>query len=327
MMTSMILPILFGFLFCIIAGEIGIPMLQKLKYGQQVRDDGPQSHLKKSGTPTMGGVIFLLGIVAIWLVFAPTNLYMIGCVFSTLSFGIVGFLDDYIKVVKKRSLGLNPKQKIACSLAFAVIMGIIASINAGTKVWIPFINVYLNFGILFVPFAVFFVIAVTNSVNLTDGLDGLASAVMVVICITYAIIYYLMYRAGEISFADARGIIVFACGLCGCLLGFLRFNIHPARVFMGDTGSLALGGALSFMALMSNSMFLIPIVGACFLVSAVSVILQVGSYKLRNGKRIFKMAPLHHHFELCGVKETKIVSMYTIVTVIFCLVGLLAYAL
>ncbi len=324
MITTMIMSVLFGFLLCLGIGELTIPWLRKLKFGQQVRDDGPSTHLKKSGTPTMGGVIFLLGIVGVWLAFAMDNTaFWVGVLF-TLGFGLIGFIDDYIKVVKKRSLGLRALEKLGGQIVIALIMAYYISKTVGTSVWIPFTGLNVEFGIFFLPFVVFVVLGTVNAVNLTDGLDGLASGVMLIISATYAIIYYMLSVQGIMPMENTTGMAVFCAGFSGCLLGFLRFNVYPAKVFMGDSGSLALGGALAYMAFMSNTMLLIPIVGGCLVASTVSVILQVGSYKLRGGKRIFKMAPLHHHFELCGVKETKVVAMYMIATFLLCLVGLLS---
>lgn len=324
MVTKMIASTVFGFIISLGLGIFVIPGLKRLKYGQNVRDDGPQSHLSKAGTPTMGGIIFLLGITGVWLLFETINMTMLVGVLFTWGFGIVGFVDDYIKVVKKRSLGLRAIEKLGFQVIFAAALAFYISWNMGTKIWVPFTHIYLELGWMFVPFVVFFVLSVVNGVNLTDGLDGLASGVSLVVCATYAIIFYHLTKSGIIPLQNANGMMVFAGGFCGCLLGFLRFNVYPAKVFMGDTGSLAIGGAISYLALMSNTALLIPIIGGCFVASVVSVIMQVLSYKLRNGKRVLKMAPLHHHFELCGIKETKVVSMYIIATVILCLIGLLS---
>lgn len=323
MITTMILVIIACFFVCLLLGSICIPMLHKLKYGQQVRDDGPQSHLSKAGTPTMGGVIILIGLLAS-LLFAPSNRELMVGIGFTVAFGLVGFADDYIKIVKKRSLGLKPMQKIVGQLALAIGMAFYASSKVGTQIWVPFTEMRLELGMFYIPLMVFVVIGAVNSVNLTDGLDGLASGVMLVVSAAYALIFYHMAEQGILPMGDANGLLILTCGFCGCLMGFLRFNMHPAKVFMGDTGSLALGGGLAYMALCSDTVLLLPIMGGCFVASAVSDILQVGSYKLRHGKRVLKMAPLHHHFELCGIPETKVVGMYVLTTVILCLIGLLA---
>lgn len=324
MITKMIVAAVTGFITSIVLGIFVIPGLKRLKYGQNVRDDGPKSHLSKAGTPTMGGVIFMLGIVVVWMILGISSMTVLVGVLATFAFGLVGFVDDYIKVAKKRSLGLRAIEKLGFQVVFSIILAFYASHNMRTSVWIPFTDKYLELGWMFVPFVVFFVLSVVNGVNLTDGLDGLAAGVCLIICATYAIIFYHLSAGGIIPAQNADGLMVFAGGLCGCLLGFLKYNIFPAKVFMGDTGSLALGGAISYMALMSNTTLLIPIMGGCFVASVVSVILQVLSYKLRGGKRIFKMAPLHHHFELCGMKETKVVTMYVIATIVFCFIGLLS---
>lgn len=327
MITKMISSAVVGFIVSILLGIFIIPGLKRLKYGQNVRDDGPKSHLSKTGTPTMGGIIFMLAMIAVWLLLGMDSIVVLVGLLFTLSFGLVGFVDDYIKVAKKRSLGLRAIEKLGFQVIFAVMLAFYVSRNMRTSVWIPFTGIYFELGWMFVPFVVFFVLSVVNGVNLTDGLDGLATGVSFIICATYAIIFYHLSSSGIIPLQNANGMMIFASGFCGCLLGFLRYNVFPAKVFMGDTGSLALGGAISYMALMSNTTLLIPIIGGCFVASVVSVIMQVLSYKFRNGRRVLKMAPLHHHFELCGMKETRVVLMYVAATVVFCLLGLLALTL
>ena len=319
-------------------GPVLIPLLKRLKFGQTERDDGPQSHLKKAGTPTMGGIMFIAGILVGTLAFAlnatemvlPALLVMVG-------FALIGFLDDFLKVKFKNTVGLKAYQKIIAQFGIALILALYAykSPFIGSKIYIPFFNVEYDLGIFYIPFMMFVAIAVVNSVNLTDGVDGLASGVSLVYAITMSVIFYYMAgvallpggagQATEVQYAaELRSMAIFAAAVAGGCMGFLRYNFYPARIFMGDTGSFALGGAIAAMAIFSRAVLLLPIMGACFVASSVSCILQVGSYKLRK-KRIFRMAPLHHHFELKGYAETRIVSVYMIVTTFLCLVCLLAY--
>jgi len=331
-MQQIILAVLLGFLITLVLGPLVIPMLKRLKFGQTERDDGPQSHLVKSGTPTMGGLMIMAGILAGTLTFSMSGMeFVLPALLTTFAFGLVGFLDDFIKVRRKRSLGLRAYQKIIAQIGIAFIVALYAYNNPyiGPRVFLPFSGKEWDMGIWYIPFVMFVVIATVNSVNLTDGLDGLASGVTMIYALAMALIFTLMSVAaagdGNVYYgANLNGMAVFAAATTGACLGFLRFNSYPARVFMGDTGSMALGGAVAMMAIFSRAVFLLPIMGACFVASSVSVILQVGSYKLRK-KRIFKMAPLHHHFELLGVPEVKIVTMYMIVTAVLCLLCLLAY--
>ena len=332
-MQRLILSLLISFIISIIAGPIVIPLLQKLKFGQIVREDGPQKHLSKQGTPTMGGIIMLLGLFITTLLMAKgSREFIVLSLLATLGYGLVGFLDDFIKVKLKRSLGLRAYQKIIGQFGLALVIALWAYRNplVGSSITVPWSSYELELGWAYIPFTIFVIICIVNSVNLTDGLDGLASGVVFVDSLTYGLIFMLLMTAA----ADAGGVLhasnldnmmVFSGALAGACLGFLRYNVYPARVFMGDTGSLALGGALSVMAVLSRSLLIIPVIGIMFVLSSVSVILQVGSFKLRNKKRIFLMAPLHHHFELKGYPETKIVSMYMIITTVACLLVLLSY--
>jgi phospho-N-acetylmuramoyl-pentapeptide-transferase len=293
-----------------------IPFLTKLKFGQYVRDDGPQSHLKKTGTPTMGGLIILASMLISSLAFIKGNLDGIVVLFVTLGFGAIGFWDDYIKVVKKRSLGLKPMQKIISQLIITGLFGlyITTCTDIGTDVFIPFSGGFsIHLGTVYIPFLIFTVIGTVNSVNLTDGLDGLASGVTVIVAVFFCIV----------AWAVGSGTLPIAGAAIGSLMGFLLFNSYPAKVFMGDTGSLALGGFISAMAFLLKMPIFIMIVGIIYVLEALSVIIQVTSFKLTN-KRVFKMAPIHHHFELSGWSETKVVSLFYIVTAIACLVGFLA---
>lgn len=333
-MQKLILAGLLSALICMILGPVVIPMLKRLKFGQTERDEGPQSHLVKQGTPTMGGILFMISSLVATLIFSRVSAnFVIPALLTMCAYGLVGFLDDFIKVRLKRSLGLRAYQKIIAQFGFALIVALYAynSPYIGSKLYLAFFNTEFEMGVFYIPFVMLVIISTTNAVNLTDGLDGLASGVTLIYSITMALIFLFMStvagQAGQVEYAASlNGIAVFAAAIAGGCLGFLRFNSYPAKIFMGDTGSLALGGAISMMAICSRSLLLLPIMGGCFVASAVSVILQVGSFKLRHGKRIFKMAPLHHHFELKGYGETKIVSAYMIITTFLCLVCLLAYA-
>lgn len=334
-MQLMIIALILAAVICIALSPLIIPALKKLKFGQTEREDGPQSHLVKSGTPTMGGIMILLAILVATIVVVMTNMgsmeFVLPALLVTFAYALVGFLDDFIKVKLKRSLGLKAYQKIIGQFGIALVLALYAYNNPyiGSKIHLAFLDKEWDLGIYYIPFAMFVAIGATNSVNLTDGLDGLASGVSLIYSLTMAVIFLIMSRAAEqagqvLYSASLSGMTIFSAATAGACLGFLKSNAYPAKVFMGDTGSLALGGAITVMALFSRSVLLLPIMGACFVASAVSVILQVGSYKLRK-KRIFRMAPLHHHFELKGMHETKIVAMYMIVTTILCLVCLLAY--
>jgi phospho-N-acetylmuramoyl-pentapeptide-transferase len=329
-MKLQIISVICGFFISLVAGYLIIPLLKRLKAGQQVRDDGPQSHLVKAGTPTMGGVIILIGAVITTLVFSKGDMSMVLVSLAAyLGFSLIGLIDDMIIVLKKRSLGLRAWQKFLAQVILAVFIALYAYNNSdiGSSLVVPFFNVEWNLGIWFIPFTVFVIVGMVNSVNLTDGLDGLATSISLLNGLTFCFIFSALIgiaalegRAGFSS--DMQNMTVFAAALTGACLGFLKFNSYPAKVFMGDTGSLGLGAAISVLAVFSRLQLILPIISFMFMITTVSVILQVGSYKLR-GKRIFKMAPLHHHFELKGVKETKIVVSYMIITAILCMLALL----
>jgi phospho-N-acetylmuramoyl-pentapeptide-transferase len=329
MHDTLIYSILLSFGVSLLLGPLVIPLLKRLKFGQMVRDDGPQTHLSKAGTPTMGGVIILLAAVLTCLVlFSGPVEYLLLAVLIMLGYGLVGFLDDFIKVLRRRSMGLKAYQKIIGQLGLAVVVALFAynDPNIGSKLIVPFAGVEWDLGVWYVPFTVFAVLGVVNGVNLTDGLDGLASGVTLLNALTFGLLYivFIGSAAGRTLYADnLKNMLVFAGAVTGACLGFLRYNTYPARVFMGDTGALALGGALAVMAIMVRMTLIIPLIGLMFVLSVVSVVLQVGSYKLRK-KRVFKMAPLHHHYELKGNPETKVVAIYMIVTAITCLIALLS---
>ena len=319
-MQTLILSILLSFLVSLGLGHIAIPLLHRLKFGQPIREDGPKTHLKKSGTPTMGGIFMALAMIVVALIFiGECGSYLWAAVLGSIAFSIIGLIDDMKKVLEHNSKGLRAWQKIVLQLFFGMLVAIYAYYNPqiGSELYIPFWGQTLDLGIWYIPFCVIFMIALTNSVNLTDGLDGLAGSVTVVDAAAFA----LIFLAAEASVLQ-KDAMIFAGILVGAVMGFLRYNTYPARVMMGDVGSFLLGGALSMLAIFSKLQLMIPIMGVMFMLSSISCILQVGSYKLRK-KRIFKMAPLHHHFELLGVHETKIVSVYTLITVAACLLAML----
>lgn len=313
---SVLFPILISFVLSVIISPIVIPYLKKLKFGQFVRDDGPESHLKKSGTPTMGGLIILAAIVITSLIYVKRYPDILPILFVTLGFGLIGFLDDYIKVVMKRSMGLSAIQKMFGQILVTGIFAyyLINYTDVERNMLIPFSGgQYLVVGKLFVPILFVAVLGTVNGANFTDGLDGLESSVTVLISV-----FFTMVAVGLNS-----GIQPITGATVGALLGFLVYNVYPARVFMGDTGSLALGGFVVSTAYMLNMTLFIPIVAFIYFVEVLSVIIQVAYYK-KTKKRIFKMAPIHHHFELSGWEETKVVAIFSIVTAVLCLVGLIA---
>ena len=306
-----------GFLIVIILGPIFIPMLARFKFGQTVRDEGPQSHLAKNGTPTMGGVMMIVAILITGLTRATISKGLIVGLICIVGFGFVGFLDDFIKIKMKRSLGLKAYQKIILQFALALYIAYYqySASPSATQLVIPFTNHIINLGIWYIPFMMIFIIGTVNAVNLTDGLDGLASGVTLIVSC-----FFVLF-AVSISNSD---VAILAAATAGACLGFLGFNSYPAKVFMGDTGSMALGGAVVAFATLTNSPLIIIIVGFIYLAEALSVMIQVTYFKLTNGKRIFKMVPLHHHFEQCGWPETRVVFVFWIVTVVLCWIGVLA---
>ena len=306
-----------GFLIVIILGPIFIPMLARFKFGQTVRDEGPQSHLAKNGTPTMGGVMMIVAILITGLTRATISKGLIVGLICIVGFGFVGFLDDFIKIKMKRSLGLKAYQKIILQFALALYIAYYqySASPSATQLVIPFTNHIINLGIWYIPFMMIFIIGTVNAVNLTDGLDGLASGVTLIVSC-----FFVLF-AVSISNSD---VAILAAATAGACLGFLGFNSYPAKVFMGDTGSMALGGAVVAFATLTNSPLIIIIVGFIYLAEALSVMIQVTYFKLTNGKRIFKMAPLHHHFEQCGWPETRVVFVFWIVTIVLCWIGVLA---
>ncbi len=312
-----ILAVLISFGISAFLAPVVIPWLKRLKIGQTVRDDGPAAHLKKNGTPTMGGVLILIGVCATTLIFLREYPACAPVLFLTIGFGIIGFLDDYIKVVCRRSMGLSPLQKLIGQLAVTGIFTyyLLTYTDVKLSMKVPFFSEQvLDLGIWNIPILVFVVLGTVNGVNFTDGLDGLAGSVTLMVAVFFSVV----------AIGERSGVEPIACAVVGALLGFLLFNVHPAAVFMGDTGSLALGGFVAACGYVLQMPLYIGIVGSVYLAEVLSVILQVAYFKVTGGKRLFKMAPLHHHFELCGWSETRITAVFTIVTALMCLLGYLA---
>ena len=312
-----------------------IPYFHKKQFGQYIREEGPQAHLKKQGTPTMGGLAIVIGIAMGLIIYGVWNYSMrassevtssaysnvrntydvIVIMLTMLAFGLIGFIDDYNKIAKKENLGLTAKQKIILQALFSIGIAVYMLLTEREELFIPFFKISVGFGILYVPFVMFVEIAMSNAVNLTDGLDGLASGVTAIVGITFAVI----------GWKEGNEILLIS-GLCtaGALLGFLIFNHYPAKIFMGDTGSMALGGILSGIAVATGKEFLLPMVGLIYVLEALSVIIQVTYFRKTGGKRFFRMAPLHHHFELGGMREYCVVAMFCGVTAVLGVITYLA---
>lgn len=297
----LILTLVTALAIVLFSGVYFLPFLHRLKYGQSIREEGPASHQKKSGTPTMGGVMIVLAVTLSTLLFAPLTVTTLLALFIFLGHFLLGFADDYIKVVKKRNLGLRAYQKLLGQIVISLVTILIGRSLLGhdTSVWVPIFGEMWDIGMLYYVLVVFVLVGTSNAVNLTDGLDGLASGTVAAAAIFYAVLMY----------GTDHGLMVFSAAIIGACIGFLWYNHHPARIFMGDTGSLALGGALAAVAILSHTEALLPIVGFVFVCEALSVILQVISFQTR-GKRIFRMSPIHHHFELGGWSETRVVYTF-----------------
>ena len=312
---ALILSILLGFVIATILGPVMIPLLRRLKAGQSIREDGPQTHLIKEGTPTMGGLIIVPSSIAAVMILSEATRELQVALMAFIGFATIGFLDDYLKVVLKRPLGLRAYQKIVLQflvaslfLFFAMIWDVLPN-----ELYIPYVRSFIQPGLWWIPFLIFVIIGTVNSVNLTDGLDGLAAGVTIIVAGFFSLVAWHM---------GYRDLGWFAGAISGACLGFLVYNIYPAKVFMGDTGSLALGGAVAALAVTTNLTLLLPIVGGVFFVETLSVMIQVAVYKM-TGKRVFRMSPLHHHFELSGWSETRVVTVFWGVTVILSLAGIL----
>lgn len=312
------LPAFISFALTVLLCPIFIPILHRMKFGQFIREEGPESHLKKAGTPTMGGIVMLAAFTVSSLAYMLNESQIFPVILLTVGFGFIGFLDDFIKLAKKRSLGLRAWQKLGLQI---VLTGYFAYVIMNdypelTQIIIPFTGgqVAWNLGVLFVPFVFIAVLGTVNGANFTDGLDGLATSVTVVIAMFFVV---LSLKIGSPVYLTAMIMV-------GTLLGFLIFNTYPAKVFMGDTGSLALGGFVAAEAFMLKVPLFIIIVAFIYLAEILSVMLQVSYFKITHGKRIFKMSPIHHHFELSGFEETRVVAMFTVVTILCCFIGFIA---
>lgn len=306
-----------SFLISVVLSPIIIPFLRRLKFGQSIREEGPKSHQKKSGTPTMGGVMILISIIASTIImvgqFDTLSIEIFLLLLVTIGFGLLGFLDDFIKVVLKRNLGLTSKQKLVGQLVIATIFYIvIKQLNFSTKITIPGTDAGIDIGILYLPLIIVMLVGASNAVNLTDGLDGLLAGTSAIAFGAYAIIAFG---------TEQMDIALFSAAVVGSVLGFLVFNAHPAKVFMGDTGSLALGGAIAAVAILTKMEILLAIIGGVFVIETLSVIIQVISFKT-TGKRVFKMSPLHHHYELSGWSEWRVVVTFWLVGLVFAVLGI-----
>ena len=316
MANQVVIPVLISFVLSLVLGPVVIPFLRKLKMGQTERVEGVQSHLKKAGTPTMGGVIILASVIITSLFYVKDNPKIIPVLFLTVGFGLIGFLDDYLKVVMKRSDGLYTKKKMGLQNVVTAIFAyyIVKVAKIPLTLLIPFSDgKYLDLGIFAVPLLFVAVIGTVNGTNFTDGLDGLASSVTVLVATFFTVV----------AVGTKSGIEPITCAVVGALMGFLLFNVYPASVFMGDTGSLALGGFVIGAAYMMQMPLFVIIVGLIYVVEVLSVMIQVTYFKVTGGKRFFKMAPIHHHFELCGWSETRVVAVFSIATAILCLIALM----
>lgn len=311
--------IIVSFLIALFLGPVVIPILRRLKVGQSIREEGPKSHFGKTGTPTMGGIIIISAILVAVLTSRLFKAEVWAVIFFMIGFGAIGFIDDYIKVVLKRNLGLRAYQKIIGQLIFSVLLAWYGSKYSamGTTLIIPYVNVRIDLGVLYIPFITFFTVGMVNAVNLTDGLDGLNTGVTLIVMSAFSLIANSLIDENKIY----EGISLVSAAVSGACLGFLKHNANPAKVFMGDTGSLALGGAVAAVAVLSNTVLFIPIIGGIYFAEALSVIIQVLHYK-RTKRRVFKMAPIHHHFEMCGWKETKVVGVFWVVTVVLAFIGI-----
>ena len=323
-MSFQIKILLVSFVVTVVLGLIILPILKKLKVSQEERSEGPKSHLSKKGTPTMGGIISIVAIilltVATGLLYAKNGEIevvkrLIPLLFAAVGFGIVGFIDDFKKMVLKNTEGLKPSYKMLGLLIIAVcfVIYILNVLNIGSDIYIPIIKTYVNIPVwIYIPFAILVMLATTNAVNLTDGIDGLATSVTTIIIACLSVIGVIF---------NVREVIIFGSIVCGCNLAFLLFNLHPAKVFMGDTGSLMLGGVIAGMALMLKMPLLLILIALIPVIETLSVMIQVTYFK-KTGNRVFKMTPIHHHFELSGWSENKVVTVFSLITLVLCIVGL-----
>lgn len=314
----LILSFLFSFFLTVLIAKYSIPYLRKFKLGQNIRDDGPKSHLSKAGTPTMGGIFFVLSIVITNLIFRNFSKQILAIFIGMMGFSSIGFLDDFFKLIMKRSLGLNEKQKLIIQFFISIVLIVylekVLKLNLMIQK-IPFLQQDINFGYFIYPILVFVMLAVSNATNLTDGLDGLSSSVSIPVFLSLGVIN--LFKHPQIS--------IFSFVFMASLMGFVMFNSYPARVFMGDTGSMALGGAIATICIIDSMTFYLPIIGFIYMIETLSVIIQVISYKTRNKKRVFLMSPIHHHYELKGYKEPQIVTAFAVISCIFSFITVYLY--
>ena len=326
-MTKLSLVALIAFAVSMLITNRMIPFMKKKQFGQFIREDGPQAHLSKAGTPTMGGVAIIAGITVAILCsgFLTGSIggEKIAIILTMLAYGVIGYIDDYNKIAKKQNEGLTPKQKLALQILFGLALAVYMMRKEGTSVFIPFAKVNVDFGWFYIPFIIFIEVAMANAVNLTDGLDGLASSVTAIVALCFTVI--------GIVAADSEPMSVAGQAILGAVLGFLMYNHYPARIFMGDTGSMALGGVLSATAIVGHMEWILPIAGLLYVVEAVSVIIQFSVFRYTRihkgeGKRVFRMAPIHHHFELGGWSEVKVVLVFCTFTLVCCIIAVLSVA-
>ncbi len=315
---EMFLPLISSFILAYLLGKILIPILHRMKYGQSIREEGPKAHMKKQGTPTIGGLIFIISTFIVTILYSvfyvktlKNDAVIILLIF--LAFGFVGFLDDYLKIRRKKNLGLRAYQKMILLMLITFVIYVFSKDTLGTNLYIPILNVNINLYYLYLPFLFIYFTGVTNAVNLTDGLDGLATTVTIIVLI---FLFLISFVFGKVDIG------IFAFILIGSLMAFLIFNVNPARVFMGDTGSLALGGAVAAISFLLGIELVLVLAGIIYVIEALSVIIQVVVYKFTR-KRVFKMAPIHHHFEHLGWSENKIVYVFGAITLIACIISFL----
>ena len=315
---EMFLPLISSFILAYLLGKILIPILHRMKYGQSIREEGPKAHMKKQGTPTIGGLIFIISTFIVTILYSvfyvktlKNDAVIILLIF--LAFGFVGFLDDYLKIRRKKNLGLRAYQKMILLMLITFVIYVFSKDTLGTNLYIPILNVNINLYYLYLPFLFIYFTGVTNAVNLTDGLDGLATTVTIIVLL---FLFLISFVFGKVDIG------IFAFILIGSLMAFLIFNVNPARVFMGDTGSLALGGAVASISFLLGIEVVLILAGIIYVIEALSVIIQVVVYKFTR-KRVFKMAPIHHHFEHLGWSENKIVYVFGAITLIACIISFL----
>ncbi|MBQ1342497.1 MAG: phospho-N-acetylmuramoyl-pentapeptide-transferase [Erysipelotrichaceae bacterium] len=317
MAVKMILAFVIALVMCLLAYPLAIPALHKLKFGQSIREEGPKSHMVKTGTPTMGGLVFIAASILATLIVIPQSfkeINLIVVILAYVGYSVIGFIDDFLIVVKKNNKGLLPRYKFFMQSVLAVIFYLFYKDVNDSTIIIPFIGKSLDLGWFYMVLVFFMFTGTSNAVNLSDGLDGLSSGLVILATIPFV---YFCVRSNNISIA------IFLCAVIGSLIGYLRFNLHPAKIFMGDTGSLALGGLLAAVAMVTKEELALVLIGGVFVLEALSVIIQVAYFKATHGKRIFRMSPIHHHFELGGMPETKVVYMFWSWGAVLSLLGIL----